>query len=182
MTELKKNSNLLTKTLDWAYEKAINPAIELAESYLKEGGDINKQVDKLIRSQVVKTSATGFVTGLGGLVTLPISLPADIAGTIYIQTKMIAAIAHMGGCDIRDKKVKTMVLICLVGDTLKDAVTEIGVDIGVNVARKSLSKLPGKMGGRLLPIVGGIIGGTINGVTTHSIGLIAKKMFIGKMQ
>jgi uncharacterized protein (DUF697 family) len=173
--EKKINKSLVIQLLDKAYNRAINPAIVLGDSYLQGKGDINEQVNQLIKYQVAKTSATGFITGMGGLITLPVAIPADVAATIYVQTKMIAAIAHMGGYDIRDDKVKTLVYICLVGDAVKDVLTEMGVSI----ARRSLVRVSGKSLSRLLPFVGGIIGGTINGITTKAMGEIARKTFIG---
>jgi uncharacterized protein (DUF697 family) len=171
----KINKSLVIRLLDKAYNRAINPAITLGDSYLQGKGDINDQVNQLIKYQVAKTSATGFVTGMGGLITLPVAIPADVAATIYVQTKMIAAIAHMGGYDIRDDKVKTLVYICLVGDAVKDVLTEVGVSI----ARRSLLRVSGESFSKLLPFVGGIIAGTINGITTKAMGEIARKTFIG---
>ncbi len=176
MANEKIDKNLVIKLLDMAYDKAITPAIQMGDSYLQGKGDLNQQVNLLIKYQVAKTSATGFVTGLGGLITLPVAVPADVAATIYVQTKMIAAIAHMGGYDIRDDKVKTLVYVCLVGDAVKDVLTEIGV----SVVRRSLIRASGKSLSKVLPFVGAIIGGTINGITTKAIGQIAKKMFIEK--
>jgi uncharacterized protein (DUF697 family) len=172
----KINKSLVIRLLDKAYNRAINPAITLGDSYLQGKGDINDQVNQLIKYQVAKTSATGFITGMGGLVTLPVAIPADVAATIYVQTKMIAAIAHMGGYDIRDDKVKTLVYICLVGDAVKDVLTEMGVSI----ARRSLLRVSGESFSKLLPFVGGIIAGTINGITTKAMGEIARKTFIGE--
>jgi uncharacterized protein (DUF697 family) len=174
MTAKIKDANLLIKILDMAYDKAIAPAIVMGDNYLEGKGDLNAQVNLLIKYQVAKTSATGFLTGMGGLITLPVAIPADVAATIYVQTKMIAAIAHMGGYDIRDDKVKTLVYVCLVGDAVKDVLTEISVGI----VRRSLIRASGKSLSKVLPFLGGVIGGTINGVTTKAIGKIAKKMFI----
>ena len=55
------------------------------------------------------------MTGLGGLITLPVATPANIASVTYVQIRMIAAIAHMRGYDLKDDQVKTFVFVCLTG-------------------------------------------------------------------
>ena len=58
--------------LDFAYEKAINgvagldSASELAESYLKEDGELIDKANSLIRWQNTKAATSGFLTGLAG--------------------------------------------------------------------------------------------------------------------
>ncbi|WP_257575197.1 EcsC family protein [Vibrio parahaemolyticus] len=86
-----------------AYDKAINgvagldSAQELALSYIKESSDPISQANSLIRWQNTKAGTSGFLTGLGGLITMPVTLPANITSVMYVQIRMIAAIAHMGG-------------------------------------------------------------------------------------
>ncbi|HFV6426649.1 TPA: hypothetical protein ACH9XW_001232 [Escherichia coli] len=77
------NENILTpskiiKFLDYAYEKSIDgigiPGIDtahsLAESYLKTGSSLKEQINSLIRWQNTKSATSGFLTGLGGIITL----------------------------------------------------------------------------------------------------------------
>lgn len=45
---------------------------------------------KLISNQILKCSSSGFLTGLGGVITLPFPLPANLMGVIYVQMRMIA--------------------------------------------------------------------------------------------
>jgi hypothetical protein len=40
--------------------------------------------------------------------TLPVANPANLTSVLYIQLRMIAAIAHMGDHDISDDQVKSM--------------------------------------------------------------------------
>ncbi|MBF0242235.1 MAG: hypothetical protein HQK64_07110 [Desulfamplus sp.] len=65
-------SNLL-KTIDFAYDKAVNGGIkgletskELAENYLKGDGNIYHKVNRLIKSQDVKALKSGFLDNLKG--------------------------------------------------------------------------------------------------------------------
>ena len=92
----------VSQAFDWAYAKSINgfaglaSAEELAASYMSKGGSAYQQANSLIRYQYTKAATTGFLTGLGGALTLPITLPVNITSVLYIQVHMIAAVAHIG--------------------------------------------------------------------------------------
>ncbi|WP_246079009.1 EcsC family protein [Paenibacillus piri] len=203
----KLNQELVVKALDWAYDKALNglpgtdTAEELAESYLRKAKSIDEAADSLIRWQVSKSATSGFLTGLGGIVTLPVAIPANLASVLYVQMRMIAAIAHMGGYDLRDDKVKTFVYMCFCGNGVKDIIKDIGIVLGQKLTKAAIEKISGsvitkinqKVGfrlltkfgskgvvnlGKMVPLAGGLIGGTADGVSTVAIGKVAKKMFI----
>lgn len=202
---------MIQQALDWAYEKAVNgvpgldSAEEIAKSYMKDGGDPKDQVNSLIRWQIAKCATSGFITGLGGLVTLPVSIPANISSVLYVQIRMIAAIAHIGGQDIRDDKVRTLVFSCLCGSAATDVLKDIGIQIGTKLSQAALKRLSGeiiksinravgfrlltKFGqtgvinlGKAIPVVGGIIGGSIDAISTNTIGDVARDMFIAEVE
>lgn len=92
----KLDNNKILQVLDWAYEKSLNglpgtlSAEELADEYLnKNSGNSVKACDSLISWQVGKCATSGFITGLGGIITLPISIPANISSVIYVQMRTI---------------------------------------------------------------------------------------------
>lgn len=196
----------ITQALDWAYEKAVNglprtdTAAELAESYLRKHDTVEKSIDSLIRWQNAKGATSGFLTGLGGLITLPVAIPANIASVMYVQIRMIAAIAHMKGYDLKDDQVKIFVFVCLTGQAAADILKKAGVKVGEAVAKEAIKKIPGevikainkavgirlltKFGekgivnlGKAVPLVGGIIGGTVDGISTNAVGKTAKRLF-----
>ena len=193
--------------LDWAYDKAINgvagldSAQELAMSYMKEPTDVMSQANSLIRWQNTKAGTSGFLTGLGGIITMPIAIPANISSVMYVQIRMIAAIAHMGGHDLNDDRVKAMVYACLTGNAAKDILKEVGVNIGMKLTKSAITSISGKtitkinqaVGfklltkfgekgvinlGKTIPLVGGIIGATFDSIGTNTIGNIARDTFI----
>lgn len=203
----KINEKMLLSTLDWAYDKAVNglsgmeTAEAMAHDYLRGTGNLTSKVDSMIRWQNTKCATTGFLTGLGGVITLPISVPLDIASTLYVQLRMIAAIAYMGGYNLRDDKVKTLVYICLVGNGAMEILKEVGVVLGKKLAEnaikqvsnKTLIAINQKVGvrlvtkfgekgvvnlGRGIPFVGALVGATINALATNTIGEAAKRVFI----
>ncbi len=208
---MKFDATIVGKALDLAYDKAVEgvpgvPGMEsaegLAEDYLNDTGSLEDKVNTLIRYQVLKATTSGFVTGLGGVLTLPVAIPANLASVMYVQLQMVAAIACMGGHDIRNDRVKTVCYACLCGsaamDILKDAV---GKTIGKKLTEQAIKQLSfetikkinqavgfrmvtkfGQTGainlGKAVPVVGGVIGGTFDGTTTYTIGRVAKTVFI----
>lgn len=202
---------MVIKTLDWSYEKAVNglpgaeTAEELARSYLTQNGTLASKAESLVRWQIAKASTSGFVTGLGGFTTLPVAVPANVASVLYIQIRMIAAIAVIGKHDIRDDKVKALVYLCLCGNAVIEPLRDVGIKVGSRLTAAAINKISGatltkinqavgqrlltKAGqtgainfGKAVPIMGGLIGGTVDGVTTKAIGAIAITTFLTSKQ
>lgn len=132
---------------------------------------------------------------------MPITIPANLASVLYVQIRMIAAIAYMGGYDLKNDKVQSLVYACLAGNAAKDILKDIGIVVGTklttqaitNISGKTITAINQKIGFRLLtkfgekgvinfgkavPIVGGIIGATVDSFATNTIGHIAKDVFI----
>lgn len=196
----------MMEVLDWSYDKAVNglsgmeTAQELANNYLRKYNSTDEAIDKFINWQQAKCATSGFLTGLGGIITLPVAIPANISSVIYIQTRMVAAIAHMRGFDLKDDQVRTLVYVALTGQAAADILKQAGIKIGTNMSRVLIKRIPfevikqinkrvgfrlvtkfGEKGvinlGKCIPLVGGAIGGTIDAVGTRTIGKTAKKVF-----
>ena len=124
----------MQEALEWAYDKAINgmpgvgSAIDLAEDYMTINGSMEDKINSLIRWQNTKAGSAGFVTGLGGVATIPV----NIASTLYIQIRMVAAIAHIAGHDIKHDKVVALINLCLLGNGM----TEVAKDFGITFTTK----------------------------------------------
>jgi uncharacterized tellurite resistance protein B-like protein len=208
--EDKGEVGIMMKALNFAYEKALNglpgmdSAEELAKDFLKEKGTLKEQVNALIRWQNAKSAAGGFLTGLGGVVTMPVTIPLNIASVMVVQLRMIAAIAYMGGYDIKDDKVRTLGFICVSGNAATDILKDLGIVIGMEMGKKfvadfiegkvakvALDKIIKLVGekvvqgqlkdklSKVIPLIGGLIGGTFDILTTNTIGNTARNVFIG---
>lgn len=193
--------------LETGYSKAINGipgslnCQQLAYEYLSKYPTKQIAAQKLIQNQIAKCATSGFVTGLGGLPTMPITLPANIASVLYVQMRMIAGVAAIGGYDVQSDEVQTLVYTCLVGSSIADLCKSVGIQIGNKISMNLLKKLPAKIltkinqkiGFRLLtkfgekgvirlanlvPVAGGVIGGSVDFVGTKAMGKHAYKMFI----
>jgi hypothetical protein len=197
----------IMKALDWGYDKAVNglpgleTAEELAASYTRLPGTPSEQSDSLIRWQIAKAGTSGFVTGLGGIITLPVAIPANIASVLYVQLRMIAAIAHIGGHNVRDDQVRTLAYMCLCGSAAVDVAKDIGIQVGTKLTTSAIKRISGetlvrinqRVGFRLLtkfgekgvinlgkavPILGGVIGGTVDSISTKVVGNAARNAFV----
>ena len=186
-----KKEGKIMPVLDWAYDKAVNgvagldSASELAESYMSKGGSRVDQANSLIRWQNTKAGTSGFVTGFGGVITMPVTVPASISSVLYIQVRMIAAIAHIGGHDVKDDCIKTLVYVCLTGNGAREILKDAGVVIGnkltigaiKRISGRTLVKINQRVGFRLLtkfgekgainlgkavPFAGALVGATVN--------------------
>lgn len=204
---MKFNKENIIKVLDTIYDNALEglpkteTVFEFAESYLdSNNGDIEKAIDSLIKWQTTKNATNGFVSNLGGAITLPISIPVELTASIYIQIRMIAAIAHLSGLDPRDDKVKTLIYASLIGDACKDVLKRAGVEFGTkitkviisNITRETLVQINQQAGFRLItkfgekgvinmgkwiPFVGGAIGGSMEAYFCYKSGNTAKSLF-----
>ena len=204
---IKLDKESIQKALDYGYEKAIDgipgfeSASQLADNYLSKDENPQSATNTLINWQIAKAGTSGFLTGIGGIIMMPVTIPANIASVLYVQLRMIAAIAHMGGYDLADDRVKSLVYICMAGNGAKDIVKDIGIIVGTKlttqmikgISGKTITAINQKVGFRLLtkfgqtgavnlgkavPVVGGVIGGTLDVVSTKTIGEIAKKVFL----
>ncbi|AFM12174.1 EcsC family protein [Turneriella parva] len=201
---------MMLQVLDGAYTQVLNgfglfPSAEaVAREYLTQNNnDARKAAADLINWQMTKAATSGFLTNLGGAATLPISIPANISSVLYLQLRMIAAIAIMGGHDIRSDKVRTLVYVTLLGSAAADVLKDAGIQLGQKltvaaisrlmglVARKMATnvaaRLLGKLGlssarnfMKLVPIAGGLVAAATDAAATKAIGVVATKLFVGE--
>lgn len=116
----------------------------LAQEYLSNcGGKKEQAAEQLIRMQVTKCTTTGFLTGLGGLITLPATITADIGSSMYVQIRMIAAIAVMGGYSLQDDVVKSMVFATLLKVEVGNLLKQVGVKTANRASLQLLKKTAG---------------------------------------
>lgn len=196
------------KLLDTIYRSALNgvPKVsrsvdEMVADYTGKAKSPDDAARALAKWQVMKCGTSGFVTGLGGLITLPVAIPANISSVMYVQMRMIACIAKMGGYDVTSDQVQTMIYMCLTGTTASDLVKMGLIKTGTKSLEAAIKKIPGsalvkinqKVGfrfitkfgekgiinlGKMLPLAGGLIGGGVDVASTSIIAKNAIRMFM----
>lgn len=208
--EQKLDEKKMLTVLDELYSKALGgipkvskPIEELAEDYMQKNPSLESAAKEMIKYQIAKCGTSGFISGLGGALTLAVTLPANITSVLYVQLRMVAVIAYMGGFDIQSDQVQTMVYACLTGSAISDVLKQTGIKVGQKIAVSSINKIPGKVlisinqkvGFRLMtkfgtkgainlvklvPVAGGLVGGAIDVGTTKIIADNAYNIFINK--
>lgn len=206
MSEVEESKAL--QVANWLTEKAVggvgplSSAEELALEYLNdlsyESND--KRVESLIKWETSKNFSTGFITGLGGFATLPVTIPASLGASWILQARMAAAIARIYGHDLSEDRVKTLILCVIIGQDIKEVCKQAGIKIGTKLTYVAIRKLPGEVlkrinqavGFRLLtkagekgiinliklvPVVGGVVGGTFDAVTCRITAKAAREAF-----
>ena len=177
------------------------PIGQLANDYLSKASNLDEAAKSFIKYQIAKCATSGFVTSFGGFITMPVTIPANIGSVIYVQMRMIACLAYMGGYDINCDQVQTLIYACLAGVSVDHIVKNVGVQFGVKFANAMVKKIPGsvltkinqKVGfrfltkfgtkgliniGSMVPVVGAVVGGGFDFVETKIIADRAYKMFI----
>lgn len=146
---VKVDENQMFYTLDELYGKVLTgipkvskPVQELAEDYLKNSDSMEKAVKNFVKYQTAKCGTSGFLSGLGGVLTLPVAIPANISSVLYVQLRMVAAIAYMGGFDIQSDQVQTLAYACLTGSALADVLKQTGIKVGEKLLYLLLTKFP----------------------------------------
>jgi hypothetical protein len=162
--------------------------------------DDEARVKALIRSHTLMNFGTGFVTGVGGLITLPVAIPAAMTASWVIHTRLSGAIATLHGHDIDDDRVQTFVLFTLLGDSGKTVLRNAGITVANRIALRGVEAIPGRLlteinkrvGIRLIaragergvlnltkavPVAGGFVGGGIDALYCNAVGRRAHAVF-----
>lgn len=166
-----------------------------------EHDDIEKAIKRLIIESVEAAGVNGFVTGLGGFIAMPVTIPANMAGALVINARLAAAIAYLRGYDPKDPHVRTVATLVAVGSNAQQIVKAVGIKVGEKVAFQAIKSLPiavirevNKKAGFMLlakygttrpvitlakgvPLVGGVVGGAVDATMTTIVGRTAKAMF-----
>ena len=202
----KEKSSLVKTTLDWIANTGINgkgvlkPAEQIATEYMLTSASVEDAIDSLIAWRTAHDAGTGFITGMGGIAAMPVTIPAGLAASYALGANTAAAVAHLRGYDIHSDKVKTMILLSLLGTAVEDVLKNTGIAVGNGLCKNMIKQISGKslreinkrVGFRLVtkagekgvvnlakmvPLVGGVVGGTFDGMFVQGCGKTAKKLF-----
>jgi hypothetical protein len=97
--ELNGTKKRSLKTIDWIIDVGIKgfgflpSAQNVAEHHRKTCKTTEEAIDSVIAWRTAYATGTGFVTGLGGIATLPIAIPASLASSYALGANTVAAIA-----------------------------------------------------------------------------------------
>jgi len=207
MSEDKMTHEGAISLLDKLYDLAVDgkpPVFDSVETIANDYKDKYKDeyaIKAMIRNQVLKCTASGVATGFGGLITLPVTVAANVGSVLMIQMRMIACIAYMAGYDVRSDQCRSLVYATLVGLKVTGLVKAGALKVGFSAAKAGIKKIPGrvliainkKVGfrfitkfgtkgtinlGKMIPFVGAVIGGGFDYVETKIVANRAYKAFV----
>jgi hypothetical protein len=178
-------------------------AQSVADAALARHHEAELAIDAMVRSHVGFAAANGFVTGMGGLVTVPIALPANVLGFYLVATRLVAGIASSRGHDISKPEVRSAVLLAMVGadaDDLLMKASDAGTGRLVNLAAQRLpgpalmavrkgvmfrllvrivKRSPARLG-RAGPLAGGLVGAGVDAYLLKRIADHARREFTAR--
>lgn len=197
----------IMKILDSCYEKCLNgiPKVssnveDMANAYLCKYETKELACQAMLKNQITKCATSGFITGFGGIITMPVTIPANVTSVLYVQMRMIACVAYMAGFELDSDETQTFVYACLAGVAVNELVKQASIKFGVKFANGLIKKIPGKVLtkinqkvgfrfvtkfgtkgivnlGKLLPGVGAVVGGGLDFVETKMIANRSYKWF-----
>ncbi|MGH1564470.1 EcsC family protein [Mumia sp. DW29H23] len=162
------------------------------------GGRVEAAIDETVSIHVRYAGAQGFLTNLGGVASMIVTVPANVSGLAILQCHMVAAIAYLRGYDLDDPRVRNGVMACLLGkDEVKKAIkagrlptTPMGLatspvhdpSLDDRIAREVTNELFGRVSGkqgasvviRKVPILGGGVGMVADARHTSKIAAYAR--------
>lgn len=101
----------------------------------------NTQLAKLVvRRKSFKTGIIGGITGIGGMITLPVTIPANVLATWKISFSMIIAVAEVFGYTSDPTELKTDLYLIIAGDAAKEVLKQAGIKVGEKLTKKALQK------------------------------------------
>jgi hypothetical protein len=179
----------------------IRGAAQLAEEYAADPTyrSADERVAALIRWETARAATCGFVTGLGGLLLLPLTIPASLWWGWMMQARMVGAIAHLYGWRMESDRLRTVVMMAMVGEAGREAIKATGVVVGNKLAIAAVKKMPlaairainkavgfrlltkfGRTGlvnlSKIAPLAGGLVGALVDGAAALGSGRAARTL------
>jgi hypothetical protein len=188
-------TRVIQRVLDYGLDGVgpFDSAVETAERARGATSSTDAAIAKVTRRHVAGGSLGGFATGIGGFVTMPVALPVNVV-EFYVQaTRMVGAIASLRGYDVREPRIRSAILLTLIGSHADDVLAKAGLTTGggrmaalaskqlppasliiINkavgfrllrsVGEKALPKL-----GKGVPLIGGAVGAGLDGYLMKKI-------------
>lgn len=194
----------LEKIMDWT----IN--LDETRSYVDKLRQQNPGItnddlaEKIVDRKAFKSGLVGAVTGAGGVITLPVSVPANLVASWKIQATMAVAIACVYGHDFNTTDLKTDIYLIMAGNSAKEALKRFGIEATKAVTKKAVQKYITKevmkkiwkvVGQKIItkagqksltsfmkmvPIVGSVVGYFVDTISTGLVGEFAIEYYSGR--
>jgi hypothetical protein len=200
------NESAIQSALNWIIEAGVNGfgvlpgARKVAEDHFRRADDPETAIESIIGWRTAYAAGSGFVTGVGGVAAMPITIPASFVASYALGANTAASVAHVRGYDIDTEQVRTLILMCLIGESAEQILKNAGIAVGTKVTKNLLQQIPGKsfieinkrIGFRLItkagekgvvnvakmvPLVGGVVGAGFDATFVNKCGRFAQRLF-----
>lgn len=199
----------MQKGLEVVMDYVISTDYVAIEAYVDKLREQNKDIScdelakKILHRKSIKNGLVGAITGVGGLITLPVSVPADLGISWRIQASMAFSIAYVYGHTKDTTDLKTDLYIILAGDSAKEALKRIGIEVSKSITKKAVQKYITKdimikiwkvVGQKIItkageksltsfmkmvPLVGAPVGFAFDWIATQTVGRFAMSYYKG---
>jgi hypothetical protein len=144
---------------------------------------VKKGVDEMGLNGFIKHCArlaatTGFVSGIGGVATMVVSVPADVLNNLTQQFRVTLAVIYAKTGDYEVTFEDFMAIVAI----------SVGVETGVmitksvlvRIAERLLIRLSERTAARVVPVLGAAIGGATNYLFIKGIGATLKRVMLAR--
>ncbi len=136
----------LQKGLDLVLDFVISTDQVKIKTYVDKLAEQNNGINcdelakKILHRKSMKNGLVGAFTGLGGLITLPVTIPTDLICSWRIQASMAFSIAYVYGHTEDTTDLKTDLYLIIAGDSAKEAIKRIGIEVSKSITKKAVEK------------------------------------------
>lgn len=95
----------------------------------------------LIKNRAFYSGVAGGVTSIGGLMTLPISLPAGVMSSLSFQAEITLTVAHIYGHDLEHEDRALDFLLVLMGNGVHEITKHLSIAAGTRLTRAMVDKV-----------------------------------------
>lgn len=176
----------------------------VAGKHLQSKGSVEDAISSVVNSHIAMSGAQGFLTNIGGLAAMIIGAPANLTAVALVQTRMVAAMAHLRGYDLNETRTRHAVVTTLLGQRIVDDLVDKGslpgaplvvatapaVDASLEqmISQRVMTALLTATGGKQvigliakrIPLVGGGVGAATDSWNTAAVARYARDQFISR--
>jgi|GEM_PF-6666756 len=195
-------NRLINQLLNFTYDKVkdgflkFDSAQQIVDDLKKTTVSDEELIQKIIRRQRFSALGAGFVTGMPSLTFLPITLPSNILGLLFIQMRLACSIAIACGNDLDDQKVRELIFLCIAGNSASSVLNGVGNSLSTYFVNKTAQTINTKMTqsvsqkviekgvkkvskkkNRLMPVISGAVNSFYDLLSTNQVAITARETF-----
>lgn len=141
-------------------------------------------VRHIITDQAVKAGLVGALTGLGGIITLPVAIPIDFALSAKLQAGLIHFAGQVYAPGAPPEAMRVQAYAILAGNRF----TQQAIDASNRVVQAAIARLMRRLLAetvaesllKVVPFVGAIVGFIFNCAATRAVGELAARWYRGE--